>query len=219
MRTWKLTCLGCLFVLFASVGVAQTPEDTLRMLRPSFTDPLSAADVGSLLNAVAWRHRDDGWGLLRKTQGNICVAPDQGGVACDILTHRLGNGGGFVEHFDVLQDAGAGGANTPVWIADGLIDSTRFVAPIAVVVSPPPPPPPVLPSIDLGPVLTRLGMVDQALVSLSAKVDALQIQVATLTTEEQAFHQRVRDVVRDVWKNMLTYALPVVLALFGGKAL
>jgi hypothetical protein len=51
--------------------------------------------IGEILNAVAWRHKQDGWGLSRKTGGKHIDSP-VGPIAEDILQLPDGN------HFDVL---------------------------------------------------------------------------------------------------------------------
>lgn len=68
----------------------------------------SAAELGQLLNAVAWNNRAAGWGLSRKDFGNYCPSP-AGSIACDILHHQPTN-----TLYDVL--AAAGEASTPQWV-------------------------------------------------------------------------------------------------------
>lgn len=104
---------------------------TLERLRPEYPTPMSPAQLGEYLNRVAWEHRADGWGLLRKTAGNRCPAPQGVEVACDILIHAPS-----IRHFDVLMDAG--GASVPVWQDAGTCvlgptsgcEMSRFLAPI-----------------------------------------------------------------------------------------
>jgi hypothetical protein len=51
--------------------------------------------IGEILNAVAWAHRDDGWGLSYKASGKHIDSP-VGPIAEDILQLPTG------DHFDVL---------------------------------------------------------------------------------------------------------------------
>lgn len=56
--------------------------------------PLPFADVSNyakVLNAVAWDHRDEGWGLSVKPQGNHVMSPQGVYVAYDILHHKPSN--------------------------------------------------------------------------------------------------------------------------------
>jgi len=62
----------------------------------------TAADLGAVLNRVAWAHRADGWGLSRKDFGT-CVPSPVGLIAEDVLHHRPSN-----FHWDVLAGAGVG---------------------------------------------------------------------------------------------------------------
>lgn len=65
-----------------------------------------AYHLGEILNAVAYRHRDEGWGLSRKTGGTRVPSP-VGEIAEDIL--QLPNG----HHFDVLGSAKVGNPLLP----------------------------------------------------------------------------------------------------------
>jgi hypothetical protein len=66
-----------------------------------YQKPLKPEDYGTILNAVAWKNRAEGWGLSEKPQGNHVPAPhdrfDENGqrvtvwVAYDILHHQPSN--------------------------------------------------------------------------------------------------------------------------------
>ncbi len=96
----KRLLLVCVLLLLPSQGWAQTSllGDVITE-RAKYGPSMTAAEVGQLLNAVAFRHRSEGWGLLRKGAGNSCPL---GGtfISCDILIHAPS-----IQHFDVLQDA------------------------------------------------------------------------------------------------------------------
>lgn len=53
-----------------------------------YTKPLKPEDYGAILNAVAWKHRADGWGLSVKPDGNRVPSPQGVDVAYDILHHH-----------------------------------------------------------------------------------------------------------------------------------
>lgn len=111
-----MKCLGTLitFALLATATPAHAQSSLLgdvQAERAKYGPSMSRAEVASLLNAVAWRHRAEGWGLLRKGSGNSCPLGDTF-ISCDILVNAR-----TVTHFDVLIDA----ENTarPNWGDDG----------------------------------------------------------------------------------------------------
>lgn len=71
-----------------------------------------------ILNAVAWKNKDLGWGLLSKPSGTNCFFVS-GPIACDILFHKPSG-----LHFDALTDFDA------TWIPKGLIDISRWLTPV-----------------------------------------------------------------------------------------
>jgi hypothetical protein len=158
--------------------------DTLVAVCEGYPWPTVREDehLGEILNAVAWAHRDEGWGLSRKTGGRHVDSP-VGPIAEDILQLPDGN------HFDVLGGAAKGeplrpGRATSIGIIN--LRDRPWVAPVQHIVSwrqiaddpsdPPPPdqepgeepvPPPQ--TVDLGPVL--------------AEIQALRVEVKALTSE------------------------------------
>jgi len=86
---------------------------------------MSPAQLADLLNRVAWEHRAEGWGLLRKDTGNKCPAPQNVFVSCDFLFHLP-----TLQGFDVLVASDS--AATPAWQGphDMSGDVSRFVAPV-----------------------------------------------------------------------------------------
>ncbi len=103
-----------------------TPFDTLYALRKSYEAPLSPTQLGQLLNAVAWAHRNAGWGLYRKPNGAHVPQPKTGiPISQDILVNPTTK-----VYVDCLSDAE--GQAKPVWQehADPNADPTRFVAPV-----------------------------------------------------------------------------------------
>lgn len=58
--------------------------------RARYGTPLTPEEMGQIMNAVAWRNRDSGWGVSRKDFGEFCPSP-AGPIACDILHHRPTN--------------------------------------------------------------------------------------------------------------------------------
>jgi hypothetical protein len=119
-----------------ALAVAQTSLlPTLERIRLQYPTPwANLAQIGEFLNRVAWEHRAEGWGLLRKTGGTRCPAPHGGGleISCDILIYQPTQ-----LHFDVLIDGT--GAGTPTWrevgkcdpvFTFGGCDMARFLLPI-----------------------------------------------------------------------------------------
>jgi hypothetical protein len=127
-----------MLALWALPALAQTSLlPTLERIRPEYPTPMSPAQHGEYLNRVAWEHRAEGWGLLRKDYGNRCPAPQGVEVACDILIHAPSG-----LHFDVIIDAL--GASIPGWQDAGPCTSPpsgcemhRFLLPISITPSKP----------------------------------------------------------------------------------
>lgn len=75
--------------------VADMPESLEEAViseRAKYPMPLvSVNDYARILNAVAWTHRDKGWGLSEKPQGNHVMSPQGKWVAYDILHHQPSN--------------------------------------------------------------------------------------------------------------------------------
>lgn len=156
-----------LFVLLAGPAFAQTSLiGDIAAERAKYPASMTPAQVAQMLNAVAWNHRAEGWGLLRKGSGNSC--PLNGTyISCDILIHAPS-----IQHFDVLRDAE--NAALPQWNNVGpcvLSDSSgcamsNFLAPVdpggSTPTQPPPPTttgpiyvPAPAPSVDLSQLVTR----------------------------------------------------------------
>jgi len=115
-----------------------TPLDTLKALRLTYPTPMRNEQLGQLLNAVAWTHRDGGYGLLKKPSGANCQQPQTGIlISRDILGWRDGS------IFDCLIDAE--GKAEPTWGRKNPVDPSRWTPPVDASVSLPPPvvtPPP-----------------------------------------------------------------------------
>ncbi len=108
------------------------PFNTLERLRAGYPTPMSNEQLGQLLNATAWAHRADGFGLFRKPSGGHCPQPQTGiFVSRDIL--MLPDG----QMFDCLIDAE--GAATPTWGEKDPRDPKLWVAPVDAAIALPPP--------------------------------------------------------------------------------
>lgn len=108
-----------------------TPLQTLQALREGYPTPMSNDQLGQLLNAVAWAHRDEGLGMFGKPTGANCRQPRTGTrISRDYLVYQDGRG------YDVFVDAE--GKATPVWGREHAMDVRRWVAPVDVTVELPP---------------------------------------------------------------------------------
>jgi len=124
----KTRSLCVLMLLWAVPAGAQTNHlTTVQRIRATYPAVMSEAQKAELLNRVAWEHRSEGWGLLRKTGGARCPAPQGVDVACDILVHAP-----TAWHIDVLVDG-----QIPAWLDDGPCDPAvsgcdmaRFLVPV-----------------------------------------------------------------------------------------
>lgn len=172
--------LLCLFVAVPAAAQSSLPDHVYRTLvevcaEYPYQVVQSDEHLGEILNEVAYRHRDEGWGLSRKTGGQRVGSP-VGEIAEDILQLPSGF------HYDVLTAAKVGNPLLPNQGSNiGVIDlrNRPWVAPVAhrlswktgVTPGPDPvkPPPVVTPpaTTDLTPVLT-------ALARLQADVDELK---------------------------------------------
>lgn len=113
-----------------------TPFETLQSLRPLYPTPMSAVELGSLLNEVAWTHRNEGWGLISKSSGANCPQPVTGTlISKDILMHYPST-----HIYDCLIDSD--GAATPTWQDKGPFDVARFVLSVDAGTHPSPGPTP-----------------------------------------------------------------------------
>jgi len=146
--------------------------------RVDYTPYPTPEQLGVLLNAVAWAHRAEGWGLSAKPSGNSVPAPDGTRIAADILHNRNDN---------VIVDCliAAGERSEPTWNVIGpMTDPSRpWVAPTAPEGTPvdppvdPPDPPPSQPCVfqpcTHTEVLDVLADLHERLVALEAKIEAL----------------------------------------------
>jgi hypothetical protein len=136
VRWLRFAVLGSLpalvIVLVASVPVSAQSSllGSVQAERAKYGASLTPSQVGQMLNAVAWAHRAEGWGLLRKGSGNSCPLGDTF-ISCDILIHAPS-----IKHFDVLIDSE--GRAEPNWADAGTCvlspssgcEMSRFLAPI-----------------------------------------------------------------------------------------
>ena len=60
--------------------------DTVRELRAQYATPLGLERAWRIVNAVAWRHRDEGWRLLEKSGGTRWVVGDTG-YSIDVIVN------------------------------------------------------------------------------------------------------------------------------------
>jgi hypothetical protein len=150
---------------------------SIRDERRKYGATLSHDECALLCNAVAWRHRADGWGLSAKSGGTYGTLPNGRRIAHDILHHAPSN-----ELVDILTAAGA--ESQPAWQPVGPPQSPdrTWVAPIdpatfsAAPVAPQPPVP------GTQPVTESNAAILQAVQALSARLDLLAHN-STLTAE------------------------------------
>lgn len=151
--------------------------DSIREERRKYGATMSHEACALLCNAVAWRHRFEGWGLSRKTGGTRGRLPNGVEVAHDILHHAPSN-----ELIDILTAAGA--ESQPAWQPVGPPQSPdrTWVAPVdpASFGAAPVAPQPVTPGPS--PVTESNAAILQAVQALSARLDLLAHN-STLTAE------------------------------------
>lgn len=200
MMTKKLALLA-IFLLLTVTARAQDGQSpnilaTVQRLRAEYPTPMSPAQVGELLNRIAWEHRAEGWGLLRKTGGTMCPVPQGGHASCDILIH-----GPSVRHFDVLADAES--VATPVWRDVGpcvLGPSSgcamaNFLAPVQPAGQPEPVPPQPVPDPNISRLFEQMKALTQTVEALRVWADE---RFAAQHMQQQALGAELSTVARRV---------------------
>jgi len=126
-----------------------TPLQTLTAMRAAYGTPMTRAQRGELLNRVAWTHRAEGWGLLKKPSGANAPQPQTGiEISSDILTKIEA---GELVLYDCFIDSE--GKATPAWgRKKNLQDVSRWTAPVDAngTLPPHPPEPPQPPTMPAG---------------------------------------------------------------------
>jgi hypothetical protein len=209
MKTLVLTC--ALSILVPAAAASQPlPADvcaTLHAVRGGGAIT-SNAQLGEMLNRIAWTHRAQGFGVNRKSGGNNCPSP-AGLIACDIL-QRQSDGAAW----DVFGSAGPGEPTTPSCggaIAPITDPARPWVAPVepngtsagdggssggGTTTTPP---------VDLAPILARLDTLEAALrAELRAQTDR---EVAKLDELKVSLIKSVAE-----FKNALIQILPLILS-------
>jgi hypothetical protein len=178
-------CVYLLFVLLLAAPVAAQNNllADVQAERAKYPEgPIPAATIAKILNAVAWAHRAEGWGMLEKGSGNSC--PIAGTfVSCDILIHKPS-----VTHWDVLNNAEGDGTGTAaaqfnlvgpcvLGPASGCAMS-RFLEPVDPGWTAPAPVSSATTPPDLNP---RVTMLEQQVQSLTGEIRSLRDQATSLT--------------------------------------
>ncbi len=97
--------------------------DDVRAERAKYPTPMLNEQMGELVNAVAWNHRADGWGLAGKSVGARTKQPHTGiEISRDLMIHKPSR-----RMFDVLRDVE--GEAEPSWNDVGAMDMP-FVVPV-----------------------------------------------------------------------------------------
>lgn len=178
----KRLILGCLLLLPLTASAQTSLLPTAERLRAEYPAQMSREQVGELLNRIAWEHRNEGWGLLKKTGGSRCPVAPGIEASCDILIHAPS-----VRHFDVLSDSES--AAQPVWRDVGPCvlghssgcDMSHFLAPVQPANEPasspqpiPEPPANSPPPVDLGPIYAQIEALRGEIAELRAYAGTLR---------------------------------------------
>lgn len=148
-----------------------------------------STDAADILNAVAWKHRSDGWGLSAKPSGNAVhsIAHSQP-VAYDILHHKP---------TDTLWDVATGEWENfiPQWSqAEHHHNPERPwlapVQPLSDVPAPTPEPSPEPPRVEPAPVVCKCDEVLAELQALRDEFNTYRLQMADM---EVAIRNEIRD--------------------------
>lgn len=173
MRTQKCAFILLLVLLAVPATAQPSLQGDVTKARAAYGAKMTPADVGRMLNAIAWQHRAEGWGVLAKGYGTNCPSP-VGPIACDILVHAPSG-----QHFDVLEDAE--NLAIPQWGNKGPIDMSRFLAPVDPGQTAPGatvPPPTTTGGADIGPLLARVESLERAVQALATAMPSVEATVA-----------------------------------------
>lgn len=187
-RAWM--CVAMIGV--ATAAFAQHPDHTavvaavkadlvargVDLLSPNDTKP---CNVFAITKRVAWQLRGEGIGYVKKG-GNNCE-----GFSTDALMYRDGT------VIDTL--VGSGETNGPTWNVVGTRPLSDWAAPVDPGDTPGPPPPPPTPpgpSVDLGPLLTRLDLLEQAAQNAAFAIAELRNEVGAVETRQNAVDARIQ---------------------------
>lgn len=185
----RVVAVVLVVVLGSSVGAQSSLLPTLEALRLAYPAGWTHADRGAYLNAVAFKHKDEGWGLLAKPGGNRCPTPQGVDVSCDYLVYRP-----TMQGFDVLADE-----TRPTWQAGDVFTSEpeRWVAPVSTGSPVPPPIDPLPPPVTAPPLDLHAAIL--------AEVKAARVDIAEF--REDVTH-RLRDAMEFIGK----YIAPALTA-------
>lgn len=209
----RLILIVCL-LLARPVFAQQNLLPDVQAERAKYPTPMTPAQLAQMLNAVAWKHRLEGWGLLEKGAGNSCPLAGKF-IACDILVHAP-----TVTHYDVLSDSD--GAATPQFNSSGpcvLSPSSgcamdHFLVPVdpgGGSPSPTPTPVPVpVPTLDLSGVFQRIDWSDanneRRYLKLDAEAQAAAARDAALAAKVQAVYDKP-SLVEEILKSPYLYTI------------
>jgi hypothetical protein len=170
-------------------------------------DPEDAADI---LNAVAWKHRGDGWGLSAKPSGNNVFSEAHGKlIAYDILHHKPTNTLWDVAtgEWEVMQVQWAhqpihhNDPNRP-WLAP--VEPVGEPVPVPVPTPEPTPTPAPVPPVDLTPMLEKLADIEGDITALyevlTTVVEAITAVHTRLDSQSYTGHARI-------WGQNVTFTL------------
>lgn len=93
----RMIVIGTILSLLLQSTTAFAQEsinDTVQRVRAKYPERVTGAQMGAILNEIAWLHRAEGWGLLGKSGGNNCPQPTTDiKVSCDFLVNLNTNRG------------------------------------------------------------------------------------------------------------------------------
>jgi hypothetical protein len=235
--SWIIVAAVLLNIVWGDRASAQTPFDTLVKYREQYPSVMTDAQLGDLLNRVAWTHRAEGMRLLGKKSGAHCPTPSGVDISCDYLVHAA-----TLTGHDVLTDNGT--ANVPPthngipkgfdWgpgpedLREAILTGARSLIeptlpdgaqPTPVPTPVPGPAPTPGPVFDIALLAARLAAIEQAV----ADIRQQNLVHETAEAQERAQAAAFRSAVGHEWekfgKFVAKYGPIVAGAFFGGKLL
>jgi hypothetical protein len=186
-------------------GLTDAQFATLKAERAKYAAAiLTPEEIGIVLNATAWKHRNDAGarlGMQAKPSGTASVQPKTGTRIWNGLRIVAADGSHWGE--DVCGGCSVGQFN-PVRATPGPADKNTFVAPVETGVTPPPPPP-VDPPVDPPAPVTSAATADlqqQQLTLLLQIVAKLDAQLTAQQEQSTKLEAAIRDLKAEIAKGI-----------------
>ena len=190
---------------FAQQGITDAQFATLKLERAKYAAAiLTPEEIGTILNATAWKYRNDPGarlGLQAKPSGTASIQPKTGTRVWNGLRIVAADGSHWGE--DVCGGCSVG-QFTPVRGTPGKADPASFVAPVETGVTPPSPPidPPVVDPPAPSVTAATADLQQQQLALLLQIVAKLDTQLTAQQEQSAKLEAALRDLKAEIAKGI-----------------